>query len=109
MNLNGRPAPSPARSALEFVARNKWLILGVPVLMIAATVAFVNWVTPVYSGATSVRIDEERSNIAVLDALKELSQGASIYTEIAELRSRSLSEDVVDSLALQLVMRSPRR
>jgi capsular exopolysaccharide synthesis family protein len=109
MNLNGRPAPSPARTALEFVVRNKWLILGVPVLMIAATVAFVNWVTPVYSGATSVRIDEERSNIAVLDALKELSQGASIYTEIAELRSRSLSEDVVDSLALQLVMRSPRR
>lgn len=109
MNLNGRPQQSPARSALEFVARNRWLVAGVPVVMLLATLAFVNWVTPVYRGVASVRIDEERSNIAVIDALKELSQGASIYTEIAELRSRSVAESVVDSLALQLRMASPRR
>ena len=109
MNLNGGPPQSPARSALEFVQRNRWLVAGVPLLMVAATLLFVNWVTPVYHGVASVRIDEERSNIAVLDALKELSQGASIYTEIAELRSRSVAEDVVDSLALQLQLASPRR
>ena len=109
MNLNGRPKQSPARNALEFVVRNRWLVAGVPLLMLVATLIFTNWVTPVYRGMASVRIDEERSNIAVIDALKELSQGASIYTEIAELRSRSVAEDVVDSLALHLVIRSPRR
>src|SRR5688500_18568502 len=103
-HLNGRSAAqqSPARSAVEFVTRNRWLILGVPALMLLATLLFVNWTTPVYSGLAKVRIDEDRSNIAVLDALKELSQGASIYTEIAELRSRSVAEDVVDSLSLHL-------
>lgn len=109
MNLNGSQPQSPARSAFEFVQRNRWLVAGMPLLMLFATIIFVNWVTPVYHGVTSVRIDEERSNIAVLDALKELSQGASIYTEIAELRSRSVAEDVVDSLALQLAVSSPRR
>ena len=110
-HLNGRTAAqqSPARSALEFVTRNRWLILGVPTLMLVATLFFVNWTTPVYSGLAKVRIDEDRSNIAVLDALKELSQGASIYTEIAELRSRSVAEDVVDSLSLHLQMTSPKR
>src|SRR5512145_12447 len=102
MHLNGGPPQSPARSAVEFIQRNRWFIAGMPLLMLLATLLFVNWVTPVYNGTTSVRIDEERSNIAVLDALKELSQGASIYTEMAELRSRSVAEDVVDSLALQL-------
>ena len=109
MNLNGKPPQSPARSAVEFVQRNRWLVAGVPLLMVAATLLFVNWVTPVYNGIATVRIDEERSNIAVLDALKELSQGASIYTEIAELRSRSVAEDVVDSLALQVSLTTPRR
>lgn len=109
MHLNGGPPQSPARSAVEFIQRNRWFIAGMPLLMLLATLLFVNWVTPVYNGTTSVRIDEERSNIAVLDALKELSQGASIYTEMAELRSRSVAEDVVDSLALQLELTTPRR
>src|SRR5688572_26496615 len=107
MNLNGKPPQSPARTAVEFVQRNRWLVAGVPLLMVAATLVFVNWATPVYNGVATVRIDEERSNIAVLDALKELSQGASIYTEIAELRSRSVAEDVVDSLALQVSLTTP--
>jgi tyrosine-protein kinase Etk/Wzc len=107
--MNGRPGPSPARSVVEFVGRNRWLVVGLPLIMLVATLVFVNWTTPVYHGATSVRIDEERSNVAVLDALKELSQGASIYTEIAELRSRSVAEDVVDSLALHMAVLAPRR
>lgn len=110
-HLNGRGGvrTSPARQTFEFVARNRWWILSMPLLMLIATAIFVNWTTPVYHGAASVRVDEDRSNIAVLDALKELSQGASIYTEIAELRSRSVAEDVVDSLSLHLDMRAPKR
>ena len=108
--LNGRqPQTQATRSLVEFIRRNPWLVLGVPALLLLATAFFVSWTVPVYQGIASARIDQERSNIAVLDALQELSAGASIYTEIAELRSRSLAEDVVDSLGLQLDVQAPRR
>ena len=108
--LNGRgKQQSPARDAYEFVMRNRYLALGAPILMLAATLLFIQWTTPVYFGAASLRIDEDRSNIAVLDALQELSSGASIYTEMAELKSRSVAESVVDSLALHFQVRQPAR
>lgn len=94
---------------LQFVARNRWLVLGVPVAMLMLTALFVAWATPVYEGLATMRVDKERSNIAVLDALQELSNGASIYTEMAELRSRSVAEDVVDTLDLHLALTAPRR
>ncbi|HUP88762.1 MAG TPA: polysaccharide biosynthesis tyrosine autokinase, partial [Longimicrobiales bacterium] len=79
------------------------------ILTVVATAFFISWAIPVYQGLATVRIDEERSNIAVLDMLQQLSSGASIYTEIAELKSRSLAEDVVDSLDLNLRVSAPRR
>ena len=97
------------REMLKFVARNRWLVLGVPIATLVLAAFFIAAATPVYQGVTSVRVDKERSNIAVIDALQELSQGASIYTEMAELRSRSLAEDVVDTLALNLQLTEPRR
>lgn len=93
----------------QFIKRNRWLVFGVPVGMVIATLFFMAWVTPVYQGMATVRIDQERSNIAVLDALQQLSSGASIYTEIAELRSRSLAEDIADSLDLHVRLAAPRR
>jgi capsular exopolysaccharide synthesis family protein len=107
---NGRVADHTAtKDLVRFVGRNPWLVVGVPVLMIVATAMFVSWIPPVYQGMATARIDQERSNIAVLDALQELSSGASIYTEIAELRSRSLAEEVVDTLDLNLTVEAPRR
>lgn len=94
---------------LQFMRRNRWSVFGVPLGMLIATAFFIVWVTPVYKGMATVRIDEERSNIAVLDALQQLSSGASIYTEIAELRSRSLAEDIADSLDLHVHVDAPRR
>lgn len=109
-HLNGRPANTAAtRDLVRFVQRNRWLVIGVPIAMIIATAFFVAWTAPVYRGLASARIDEERSNVALLDALQELSSGASIYTEIAEMRSRSLAEEIVDSLDLHVALRQPKR
>ncbi|HUP88861.1 MAG TPA: polysaccharide biosynthesis tyrosine autokinase [Longimicrobiales bacterium] len=109
-NTNGRTTDKDtARSIVQFVQRNRWLIFGVPVATLVLTAFFIAWTTPVYMGETVIRVDKERSNIAVLDALQELSNGASIYTEIAELKSRTVAEDVVDSLDLHLGLVTPRR
>jgi tyrosine-protein kinase Etk/Wzc len=97
------------RSLWNFMLRNRWLTFGVPVLVVAATVFFVQFVAPVYDAATVIRIDEEKSNLPILDALRTLSSGSEINTEVEVLRSRSLAEEVMDSLALQLVLERPRR
>jgi tyrosine-protein kinase Etk/Wzc len=123
---NGGPGPRPngartgsayspgrrtthLRELLNFVQRNRALVLGVPALVVAATLVFVFLVTPVYEASSWIRIDEERSNLPVIDALQTLSSGDQIHTEIAVLRRRPLAEQVVDSLGLQLVMTSPKR
>lgn len=109
MNNDRQNSDRVAQNLLQFTRRNRWLLLGAPILTLAATAFFISWAIPVYQGLATVRIDEERSNIAVLDMLQQLSSGASIYTEIAELKSRSLAEDVVDSLDLNLLVSAPRR
>jgi tyrosine-protein kinase Etk/Wzc len=111
----GAPAPagrgglSHLRQLLNFVLRNRALVLGIPLVVLAATIVFVLRATPVYEASAWIRVDEQRSNLPVLDALSTLSSGDQIQTEMAVLRRRPLAEDVVDSLGLQLVVRSPRR
>lgn len=106
----GRPEEEARlRSLWNFVARNRLLTLGVPLLVVAATVVLVYVVSPVYEASTWIRIDEERSNVAVLDALSALSAGTTIGTELEVLRRRPLSEEVVDSLQLQMELQRPRR
>lgn len=107
----------PARRQEEVRLRSLWnvarrhplLSLGVPALVLAATVLFLITTVPVYEVATSIRVDERKSNIAVLDALETLRSGSQINTEMEVLRSRTLAEVVVDSLGLQVVVSKPRR
>jgi tyrosine-protein kinase Etk/Wzc len=107
--LNGRRDDAPLRSLSNFVLRNRYLVFGfLPVVLLAAA-AFLYYARPVYEAAASIRIDEERSNVAVLDILKSLSTGSEIDTEMEELRSRTRAEGVVDSLDLQLDVLVPRR
>ena len=63
---------------------------------------------PVYESTASIRIDEDPSNVPVLDILETISTGSQVETEMEVLRSRTLAEDVVDSLALQVVLAGPR-
>lgn len=109
MTGNNQGGDRVAKNLLQFTKRNRWLLLGAPAVTLVAAVFFINWTVPIYQGLATVRIDEERSNIAVLDMLQQLSSGASIYTEMAELKSRSLAEDVVDSLDLNVQIDAPRR
>ena len=98
-----RPA-SRTVNPWDAVRRRPLLSLGVPLGIIALTVAFVLLVKPVYEAAASVRIDERRSGVAALEMLSALSQGSEVFTEMAVLESRSLAEDVVRALDLQLVV-----
>jgi succinoglycan biosynthesis transport protein ExoP len=107
--LNGGPPEAPLRSLSNFLLRNRWLVGAFLPVVLLATAVFLILARPVYEAASSVRIDEDRSNLAVLDVLKTLSSGSEINTEMEELRSRSLAEQVVDSLGLQLRVLRPRR
>lgn len=93
----------------RFAARNRWWIIGAPLLVLALTMFFVSMVTPTYQGETSIRIDKNRSQVPMLDALQDLGSGSEIYTEMAELKSRTLAEEVVDALALQVRVETPAR
>ena len=105
----GRADVSHLRELFNFVQRNRLLVLGIPLLVIIAAFIFVMRATPVYDANAWVRIDEQRSQLPVLDALQSLSQGDEIHTEMAVLMRRPLAEEVVDSLALQVVVGEPDR
>jgi tyrosine-protein kinase Etk/Wzc len=91
------------------VRRHPVLFAGVPLALLALTLLFVLLVPPVYEASSSIRVDEERSSVAVLDVLQSLSSGSEVYTEMAVLESRSLAEAVVQALDLQVALASPGR
>jgi len=111
---NGRPQePAYLLGFWNVLNRHRLLALGVPLLILAATTAFVLLMTPIYQADSSLRVDQETPRIPMLDALKTLSisTGASskLATEMSVLGSRTLAEGVVDSLGLALTVRQPRR
>lgn len=112
MHMTQQPMPPAGdaylRSLWNFIQRNRWLTLGIPVLVVALAGAFLTRATPVYEASTTLRIDEDRSNVPVLDALRTLSSGSQIGTETEVLRSRTIAEAVVDRLDLGVVVRRPR-
>jgi capsular exopolysaccharide synthesis family protein len=98
------------RTLRDIIRRNRWIMLVLPLLTLAATIAFVQIATPIYESSTRLRIESQRSGLAVLEALQELSTGSDINTELAELRtSTSLAEGVVDALDLNVELREPKR
>lgn len=87
--------------------RRRWLLLGTCIAAAAgAAVVYTKITPPAYQSSTSLRVETK------LGALPEFYRPASneeeIATELDMLRSRSLAEDVVDSLALQLRVTAPR-
>jgi capsular exopolysaccharide synthesis family protein len=113
MPTSNSPSPrdgTPLRNAVRVAGRNRLMILAVPLVVIAAAAAFISITTPVYEATASIRIDENRSNVPVLDALRTLSAGGSqLETEMEVLRSRTLAESIVTELGLQLELVRPRR
>jgi capsular exopolysaccharide synthesis family protein len=109
--LNGaRPASARQLSLFEAVRRRRLMTFGTPLAVVALTILFVLWVPPLFQSSTLIRIDEEKSGVAVLQALQTLSsQGSELQTEMAVLRSRSLAEEVARETALQLTLVEPSR
>lgn len=96
------------RDVWNLLLRN-WLVIAASlVLVVGATAAYTVWSVPVYESVTSIRIEEERTDLPVLDVLQTLSTGSEVETEMEVVRSRTLAEDVVDSLGLQIGVVAPR-
>lgn len=102
-------AGSPLGRVLRVVERHLGLAVGVPAALVVGTAVFVLVTAPVYEAAASLRIDEGRPNVAVLEMLRTLSGGGQVDTELEELRSRTLAEEVVDSLDLDVRVEVPGR
>jgi polysaccharide biosynthesis transport protein len=107
-NNRRREAPGTLETLVRAVRRNWMLPVLLPVVVIAAAAIALNYVPRVYQASAQLRIDQQRSNLAVLDALQSLSSGSQIETEMVVLRSRTLAETVIDSLALRATLLAPR-
>jgi uncharacterized protein involved in exopolysaccharide biosynthesis len=82
--------------------------VAIPILVLAFTALALRFIRPAYEATAQLRIDQQRSNLAVLDALQSLSSGSEIETEMMVLRSRTMAESVVDSLSLRARIAGPR-
>lgn len=90
--------------------RNRLLIVGCTVLVVGVAALWAFTTTPVYEGSSSIRIDEDKAKMPMLEMLQQFSStGSDVVTEMQVLESRSLAEDVVDSLSLRAVLSHPRR
>lgn len=122
---NGYPASSPPpagdgargpaedeidlRELLSILRRNRWVIAGCAAGAVVLAGLYTLLATPIYEASTTIRIDEEETNVPVLEVLRSVSQGSQVETEMEVLRSRSVAEQVVEDLALQLAVTEPDR
>ncbi|MCH7564864.1 MAG: polysaccharide biosynthesis tyrosine autokinase [Gemmatimonadetes bacterium] len=97
------------RTFSSAIRNNLRMVVGLPVFIVGMTFVLILWMRPLYEVGMSIRIDEDGSGIAILQALESLSSGDEVHTEMAVLRSRTLAEEVVDSLSLQVVLDAPKR
>ena len=86
--------------------RNWWLILASVVVCGGAALLLAMRSTPVYQSSTSIRINEKQSAIPELLPLMSASD---VTTEMEVLASRTLAEDAVRGLGLQLQLVEPER
>ncbi|SRR6266571_132024 len=101
------PSEPSAAALVDIVQRNAWLILGCTILCVSAAFAYVVLARPLYRAEAAIRIEDRRQPIPALDLLA-LYGGNEVSTEIEMLRSRTLAEDVVEALGVQLEITKPR-
>ena len=89
------------------VLRRHWLLIGVCGAVLAGlATGYVLQVSPVYWAGASLRLEDKQPNLP--DVFRTLSTGSELVTEMEVLKSRSLAEDVVSRLALQVRLIEPR-
>jgi capsular exopolysaccharide synthesis family protein len=80
--------------------RGIWLVLGGVLLGAGLGAALALRAAPVYEAAASIRIEEPRARLPGFEAVPAEPLSNRVETEMEELRTRSLVEEVVDSLGL---------
>ena len=97
--------------AWGIVWRNWWVILG----CISVCAALALWLTmrtvPLYQSSMTIRIKDATNEMqsVVREALLPLTSGSEVSTEREVLASRTLTEDAVQGLGLQLSILQPAR
>jgi tyrosine-protein kinase Etk/Wzc len=87
--------------------RNWYIIVGCIALCTGVAYWLTARTTPTYRSSTSIRIGEKQA--AIPELLLPLSNGSEVPTEMEVLESRTLAEDAVGQLGLQLMLIEPRR
>src|SRR5260221_5448497 len=92
------------------VARSAWLILGCVLLSLGAGVVAVRRMDPVYQATASIRIDPRGESSPAAAFYGVTSDNTNLMATAMEvLTSRSLANDVADTLGLRLQLDEPRR
>ena len=85
-----------------------WRLIAATTIVVVVTAGLVTTRLPrSYEATASIRIDERRRTLPPLDAMRGVGEGSDVSAELAEIRSRSLGEAVVDSLALRVTLAGP--
>jgi len=82
-------------------------VIATTTLVVVLTVVFTLRQQPVYEARATLRIEDRPTAPTERDLLSALSAPSTIETEIEILRSRSVAEDVVDSLGLNVWIAAP--
>lgn len=98
----------PLHRMLAALRRQGLWIAGCTVLVLGATAWLTFRAEPVFQAQASLRI-EERPGGGTGEMISQFSAPPTIETEVEILRSRSVAEDVVDALGLNVSLLSPRR
>ena len=90
------------------IVRRHWLLIALcTAITVGSAISYAVTATPIYQGATTLRIDEKKGNLP--DVLQPFGAAGEVVTELEVLRSRSLVEDAARELGLQVVLREPER
>ena len=97
------------RDVLGILQRSRLLILSCTAIIVIVTIVFTRRATPIYEATTSIRVDERQPTLPALDALQGFASTNEVTTEMAELGSRTVAEEVTEALALRLEVVRPER
>ncbi len=88
------------------VVRGRWIILACTMAVVAISAILTRRSLPVYEGASTLRIEQKESNLP--EAFRTPRSDSRLPTEMEELRSRALAQDVVKELELRLILVDPQ-
>src|SRR3989304_2857764 len=93
------PQPPSLHHYLAILLRRRWIIISSFGLILLGTTLFTFTATPVYESSTKIMLDEERGiRQEVFEISSFVKQETMLKNQVEILRSRSLSEKVLDAL-----------